>query len=71
MSFTRKRAAAVAAVTGYLRTEEEALALQSQAAPSAPAVRPATPATPLKVWGLSGRQAQMQIRRMMQLRTFK
>ena len=32
-------------------------------------VHPAAP--PLKVWGISGRQAQMQIRNMMQMKTFK
>jgi hypothetical protein len=26
---------------------------------------------PVKLWGMSGRQAQMQMRNMMQMRTFK
>jgi hypothetical protein len=34
-----------------------------------PSAHPAAP--PLKVWGISGRQAQMQMRSMMQMKTFK
>ena len=58
----------MAAVTLYLKAEQEAAAMQAAAAqmPSA-----AQTAPPLKVWGLSGRQAQMQMRSMMQMKTFK
>ena len=68
MDKQKKQAAAMAAVTLYLKTEQEAAAMQAAAehVPSA-----ARTAPPLKVWGLSGRQAQMQMRNMMQMKTFK
>ena len=73
MENRKKIAAAVSAVTNYLQTEEEALCIQSLAAP---AVEPfpdayAAFAAPVKLWGVSGRQAQMQMRNMMQMKTFK
>jgi len=73
MGNARKATAAIAAVLQYIKTEEEAIAMQSAmqatqlqmpmiAQQFAPAVKP---------WGLSGRQAQMQMRNLMQLRTFR
>jgi len=71
MEKQKKMAAAVAAVTQYVRTEEEAMALQSLASLS-PAPAPAIDElVPVKLWGVSGRQSQMQMRNMMQMRTFK
>jgi hypothetical protein len=73
MANVRKATAAVAAVLQYIKTEEEALAMQSamQAAqPQMPMVAQ-QPAPAVKPWGLSGRQAQMQMRNLMQLRTFR
>ena len=72
MEHDPKIAAAMAAVLQFIKTQEEAIAIQSamQAAqpqmprfdqPSAPIVKP---------WGVSGRQAQMQMRNLMQLKTF-
>jgi hypothetical protein len=61
----KKIAAALAAVTQYLQ-EEEMAALQQLAAAEA---APAAPAGP-KLWALNGRQSQMQLRHLMQLRTF-
>ncbi len=72
MDSRKKQAAAIAAVVSYLKTEQEAIALQAAAAPAVeqlPAASPVVP--PLKVWGISGRQAQMQMRNMMQMKTFK
>ena len=61
----------MATVMNYITTEEEAICIQSMAAP---AVEPA-PApfafAPVKLWGASGRQAQMQMRNLMQMRTFR
>ena len=76
MDIRKKRAAALAAVTCYLKTEQEAAAVQAMAAQAAEQARiqPATPAAaapPLKIWGISGRQAQMQVRNMLQMKTFK
>jgi len=71
MDIRKKRAAAIAAVTSYLKTEQEAVAIQAAAAPAV-AQAPAVPAAPpLKIWGISGRQALMQMRNMMQMKTFK
>ena len=69
MDKEKKQAAAIAAVTLYLKAEQEAAAMQAAAAAQLPSVSQAAP--PLKVWGLSGRQAQMQMRNMMQMKTFK
>lgn len=71
MTEDKKMAAAIAAVMNYIQ-EEEALAMQAAAAgmPQAPAViGPA--AGVMKPWGMSGRQAMMQMRNLMQMRTFQ
>jgi hypothetical protein len=39
--------------------------------PQAPAVSAAIAANLIKPWGMSGRQAQMQMRNLMQMRTFQ
>jgi hypothetical protein len=68
-----KTAAAIAAVVQYLKTEEEAIAMQSAMAAAAPQmpIVDRQPAPAIKPWGVSGRQAQMQMGQLMQLRTFK
>ena len=68
-----KIAAAISAVMTYIRTEEEAICIQSLATPEAEPVQAARAAAmePVRLWGMSGRQAQMQMRNMMQMRTFK
>ena len=76
MEIEKKRAAAVAAVTCYLKSEQEAAAMQAVAAQAAEQAQivqavEAAAAPPLKVWGISGRQAQMQMRNMIQMKTFK
>ena len=68
MDLEKKQAAAIAAVTLYLKAEQEAAAQQAMAAPL---LQQIAASGPLKVWGISGRQAQMQIRSMMQMKTFK
>jgi hypothetical protein len=60
----KKIAAALAAVTQFLQ-EEELAALQF----ASPAAETAAPPGP-KLWALSGRQTQMQLRQLMQLRAF-
>jgi hypothetical protein len=68
MSDKKKITAAVSAVMSYL--EEEAAA--TQVAPpeiNAPAAGP-VPSAPVSFWGISGRQAQMQMRNLMQLKAF-
>ncbi|HPA15521.1 MAG TPA: hypothetical protein PKV75_09670 [Desulfobacterales bacterium] len=63
MEITKKMAAAISAVTTYLKTEEEMLAMQAAAAVSAPSPG-------LQMWGTSARRDMMSLRCMMQLRTF-
>ncbi|HEA68015.1 MAG TPA: hypothetical protein ENI07_14510 [Desulfobacterales bacterium] len=71
MSKEKKMAAAISAVMAYIRTEEELATLQSmpphQQMPS-PAQHPATDSVSL--WGISGRQTQMQTRLQMQIKAF-
>jgi len=70
MGDIKKATAAISAVLLYIKAEEEAIAMQAQAAgPVMPQVsRAHAPAA--KPWALNGRQAQMQMRNLMQLRTF-
>ena len=69
----RKSAAAIAAVLQYIKTEEEAIAIQSAIAAAGPQMPVADrrPAPAVKLWGISGRQAQMQMGHLMQMRTFR
>ena len=61
MKDTKKIAAALAAVVNYIKTGEEDKFMQE--VPAAP-VQP-----PARLWGISGRQMQMQLRNLMQLKT--
>jgi len=65
----KKLTAAIAGVLQYIRTEEEAFAQSGMLAGAAPAARPA-PVPPMNIWGISGRQAQMQLRSLMQIKAF-
>jgi hypothetical protein len=69
MVLDKKKAAALAAVTYYIESEEEMVLAQAAAGRSGvqPAARP--PAA-INLWGLSGRQAMMQMRSQMQMRGF-
>jgi hypothetical protein len=72
MKHAPKTAAAIAAVLQYIKTQEEAIAMQS----AMQAAQPQMPrfdqpsAAIVKPWGVSGRQAQMQMRNLMQLKAF-
>jgi hypothetical protein len=69
MVLDKKKAAAIAAVMSYIKSEEE-MAL-AQAAAGRGGVQPAAPArTAINLWGLSGRQAMMQMRNQMQMRGY-
>ncbi len=69
----KKLAAATAAVFTYIKTGEEALAMQMHLPQEdlPEPVQPAGPMSPLNLWGISGRQNMMQANTMMQLRMFK
>ena len=66
MGNKKKAAAAAAAVIDYITAEEEAMGIEA-----AGAMARVPSAGPVKLWGVSGRQAQMQMRNLMQMRTFK
>jgi len=59
----KKIAAAIAAVMEYLQAEEPWAAM-----PAAPAALGAQAPVGLNLWALNGRQTQMQLRNLMQLR---
>ena len=71
MEELKKIAAAKAAVLNYIITEEEAICIQSMAASGVKPAPVPSAAAPVRLWGASGRQAQMQMRNLMQMRTFK
>ena len=72
MTENKKMSAAIAAVMYYLN-QEEAMLAQSAASGmmQMPSASASLPAAQFKPWGMSGRQAQMQMRNLMQLRTFQ
>lgn len=73
MENKKKISAVISAVMSYIKTEEEAICIQSLAVPTVESAQVAYAAAmaPVKLWGMSGRQAQMKMRNMMQMRTFK
>jgi hypothetical protein len=71
MENNKRIAAASAAVLNYIMTEEEAICIQSMATPSVMRAPAPYTSAPVKLWGMSGRQAQMQMRNLMQMRTFR
>jgi hypothetical protein len=69
MVLEKKKAAALAAVMHYIRSEEEMVLAQAAAGRSG--TQPPAPApVAINLWGLSGRQAMMQMRNQMQMRGF-
>ena len=73
MKDNKKLTAAIAAVTHYMRMEEEAALMQQRAMGGMPQVLSSVsaPATSISPWSLNGRQTQMQMRNLMQMRTFR
>ncbi|MFZ0482562.1 MAG: hypothetical protein WAL93_04150 [Desulfobacterales bacterium] len=71
MENKKKAAAAITAVMNYITTEEEAICIQSMATTALTPSPAPYAAAPMKLWGTSGRQAQMQMRNLMQMRTFR
>ncbi len=70
----KKLAAAIAAVFAYIKTSEEAFAQQAfsdTGAGPAPGQLSGHPAPSCNIWGITGRQNQMQANTMMQMRMFK
>jgi hypothetical protein len=71
MENNKKIAAAIAGVMNYITMEEEAICIQSMARPSITTAPASYTSAPVKLWGMSGRQAQMQMRNLLQMRTFR
>ena len=66
MENRKKKAAAISAVISYIKTEEEVAFTQSM-----PPIEQVPPApVSFKLWSISGRQAQMQNRNLMQIKGF-
>ena len=63
MDNQKKISAAIAAVMHYIQ-EEEAILMQQAPSVSAPAAA-------FSPWSMNGRQTQMQMRNLMQMRTFQ
>lgn len=63
----KRKIAAVAAVMAYIRQDEDIVCAQF---PAPPPSRQPVPPQPLNIWALSGRQAQMQFRNLMQTKAF-
>jgi len=72
MTDDKKVTAAIAAVMSYIQ-DEEALCMQAAMSgmPQAAAVSAAMAVNIIKPWGMSGRQEQMHMRHLMQMRTFQ
>lgn len=62
MKRDKKRAAAVSAVLAYIREEEAQQAVSAEMPPPGKMV--------FNAWGIGGRQSQMQLRSLMQLKGF-
>ncbi|MBW1813911.1 MAG: hypothetical protein JRJ39_09630 [Deltaproteobacteria bacterium] len=67
MSDSKKKVAAISAVMHYLRQQEEAFAFQQLNAVNGVPISPEAHVS-FNAWGMSGRQAQMQIRNLMQMK---
>lgn len=70
MSEKKKITAAVSAVMNYIQEEAAAVAMQAASQDYNETAPPVAPVPPTSFWGVSGRQAQMQMRNMMQLKAF-
>jgi hypothetical protein len=69
MDNQKKISAAIAAVMYYIH-EEEAVMMQQAAMGGMPQA-PYVPAPAFSPWGMNGRQTQMQMRNLMQMRAFQ
>jgi len=69
MEKNKKMVAAISAVMSYLH-QEQSMTTEAGEAAGGPVPGFLAPAAPVKMWGLSGRLAQMQLRNQMQLKNF-
>lgn len=74
MKQDRKKTAAIAAVAAYIKSQEEAaVGVAPEPVKAAAAEMPETvlPAAAIPVWRVSGRQHQMQLRNLMQMKALQ
>jgi hypothetical protein len=71
MQKTKKTAAALAAVFAFIRDQEDILAAGSVSGETVTPSREPAPPVSFSNWGMSGRRDMMQLRNLMQLRTFQ
>ena len=64
----KSKLAAMAGVMAYIKEEEDAMCLSAMQGPAVAQVQ--APPAPVKLWGISGRQAMMQNRNLMQAKAF-
>ncbi len=64
----KSKLAAIAGVMAYIKEEEDAMCLSGMQAPVVSQVQ--APPAPVNLWGISGRQAMMQNRNLMQAKAF-
>lgn len=64
----KSKLAAIAGVMAYIKEEEDAMCLAAMQGPAAG--KPTAPPAPPKLWAISGRQAMMQNRSLMQAKAF-
>jgi len=69
MEENKKMVAAISAVMSYI-SQEQSMTVEAGDAADGQVPGFSTPAAPVKMWGLSGRLAQMQMRGQMQLKSF-
>ncbi len=71
MKDDKKISAAIAAVMHYIQEEEAILMQPATMAGMPPAQMFAPPVAAANPWAMNGRQTQMQLRNLMQMRTFR
>ena len=72
MEDKKKMTAAISAVLHYIQQEEAIMVQQAMAPAAAPPEMAPSPGAigPPKLWAMSGRQTQMQIRHLMNMKAF-
>ena len=71
MENQKKISAAIAAVMHYIQEEEAILMQQAAMGGMPPTLSVSAPATVFSPWSMNGRQTQMQMGNLMQMRTFQ
>jgi hypothetical protein len=65
-----KKIAAVSAVLAYIKEEEDAVSALAMQRERAQRISSCRMPSPMSIWGVTGRQAQMQFRNLMQAKAF-